>query len=451
MMNDSHVFHRTAGVVPPRAIRGEGVWITASDGRRYLDACGGAAVSCLGHGDPAVVRALSDQAAQLAYAHTSFFTTDAAEDLATLLVRGAPEGLDQVYFLSDGSEAIETAIKMAHQYHRETGCKTRHHVIARRQSYHGNTLGALSAGGNMWRRASYDGLLLPATSHVDPCWAYRHQLPGESDSDYGLRAAAKLEAEILRLGPDNVSCFIAETVVGATLGCVPPAPGYFRQIREICDRYGVLLILDEVMCGMGRTGTLHACEQEGIAPDILVIAKGLGAGYVPLGAVICAGRIHDAFVEGSGSFMHGHTFVGHPVACAAALAVQREIAARDLLANVRLRGAELHQALSDRLGDHPHVGDIRGRGLFLALEFVEDRQARTPFAPRRRLHRALRDAAFDRGLMIYAMGGTIDGQQGDHVLLAPPYTVTGEEVEQIADLLADAVQAVVPGAASAAG
>lgn len=442
MMNDSHIFHRTAGVVPPRASHGEGVWITAADGGRYLDACGGAAVSCLGHGDPAVVRALSDQAAQLAYAHTSFFTTEAAEDLADLLVRDAPEGLGRVYFLCDGSEAIETAIKMAHQYHRETGGATRRHVIARQQSYHGNTLGALSAGGNAWRRSTYDGLLLPATSHIAPCWAYRHQTPGESDSDYAARAAGSLETEILRLGPENVSCFIAETVVGATLGCVPPSPGYFRQIRDICDRYGVLLILDEVMCGMGRTGTLHACEQEGISPDILVVAKGLGAGYVPLGAVICSDRIHDAFVDGSGSFTHGHTFVGHPVACAAALAVQREIASRDLLNNVRLRGAELHGALVARLADHPHVGDIRGRGLFLALEFVADRQDKTPFAPERRVHRALRDAAFRKGLLIYAMAGTIDGRRGDHILLAPPYTMTTQEVQQVADRLADAVTEV---------
>jgi len=440
----SHIFHRNANLTPPRAAQGEGVWIIGQDGRRWLDACGGAAVSCLGHGDPDVVAAISAQAGALAYAHTSFFTTDAAEDLADLLIEDAPAGLSRVYFVCDGSEAIETALKMAHQYHRERGEPARQHVIARHQSYHGNTLGALSAGGNAWRRAVYGGMMLPNTSHVDPCWAYRFQAPGESDHAYGTRAAATLEAEILRLGPENVSCFLAETVVGATLGCVPPAPGYFRAVREICDRYGVLLILDEVMCGMGRTGTLHACEQEGVAPDIMTVAKGLGAGYVPLGAVLCSGAVFEAFAQGSGSFMHGHTFVGHPVATASALAVQRAIRERGLLANVRERGAQLRAGLEARFGDHPHIGDIRGRGLFMALEFVADRETKRPFDPAARLNQTLRNAAFERGLLVYAMGGTVDGRQGDHLLLAPPYTVTATETDLICDLLAQAVGSVLP-------
>jgi adenosylmethionine-8-amino-7-oxononanoate aminotransferase len=440
----SHIFHRTANHTPPRAARGEGVWIIGQDGKRWLDACGGAAVSCLGHGDPDVVAAITAQAATLAYAHTSFFTTDAAEDLADLLIEDAPEGLSRVYFVCDGSEAIETALKMAHQYHRERGEPTRQHVIARHQSYHGNTLGALSAGGNAGRRAVYGGMMLPNTAHVDPCWAYRFQAQGESDEAYGARAAATLEAEILRLGPENVSCFLAETVVGATLGCVPPAPGYFKAVRDICDRYGVLLILDEVMCGMGRTGTLHACEQEGIAPDIMTVAKGLGAGYVPLGAVLCSGAVFDAFAQGSGAFMHGHTFVGHPVATASALAVQRAIRDRDLLANVRARGAQLRAGLEARFGDHPHVGDIRGRGLFHALEFVSDRALKTPFDPAQRLNQTLRAAAFQRGLMVYAMGGTLDGRRGDHLLLAPPYTVTEAGIDTILDLLQAALEDSFP-------
>lgn len=444
MTRQSHIFHRSAKHTPPRAIHGEGVWITGQNGQRYLDACGGAAVSCLGHGDPDVLAAINDQARALAYAHTSFFTTDPAEDLADHLIEGAPEGLERVYFVCDGSEAIETALKMAHQYHRECGEPSRQHVIARHQSYHGNTLGALSAGGNAWRRAVYGGMMLPKTSHVDPCWAYRFQAPGESDSAYGARAAATLEAEILRLGPENVSCFLAETVVGATLGCVPPSAGYFRAVREICDRYGVLLILDEVMCGMGRTGTLHACEQEGILPDIMTVAKGLGAGYVPLGAVLCSGPVFDAFVHGSGSFMHGHTFVGHPVATASALAVQRAIRDRGLLANVKARGEQLRNALHARFGDHPNVGDIRGRGLFLALEFVADRDTKQAFDPSIRLNQALRDAAFEQGLLIYAMGGTIDGRNGDHLLLAPPYTVTDSEVDEITHRLTAALAHVLP-------
>ena len=444
MNRQSHIFHRTANHTPPRAARGEGVWIIGQDGKRWLDACGGAAVSCLGHGDPDVVAAITAQAATLAYAHTSFFTTDAAEDLADLLIEDAPEGLSRVYFVCDGSEAIETALKMAHQYHRERGEPTRQHVIARHQSYHGNTLGALSAGGNAGRRAVYGGMMLPNTAHVDPCWAYRFQAPGESDEAYGARAAATLEAEILRLGPENVSCFLAETVVGATLGCVPPAPGYFKAVRDICDRYGVLLILDEVMCGMGRTGTLHACEQEGIAPDIMTVAKGLGAGYVPLGAVLCSGAVFDAFAQGSGAFMHGHTFVGHPVATASALAVQRAIRDRGLLANVRARGAQLRAGLEARFGDHPHVGDIRGRGLFHALEFVSDRALKTPFDPAQRLNQTLRAAAFQRGLMVYAMGGTLDGRRGDHLLLAPPYTVTETGIDTILDLLQAALEDSFP-------
>ena len=442
MNRQSHIFHRSATRTPPRAASGQGAWIIGEDGKRHLDACGGAAVSCLGHGDPAVVEAIARQARDLAYAHTSFFTTEAAEDLADLLIEHAPAGLARVYFVCDGSEAIETALKMAHQYHRERGEPARQHVIARHQSYHGNTLGALSAGGNAWRRAVYGGLMLPGTSHVDPCWSYRYQQPDESDAAYGARAAATLEAEILRLGPENVSCFLAETVVGATLGCVTPAPGYFRAVREICDRYGVLLILDEVMCGMGRTGTLHACEAEGIAPDIMAVAKGLGAGYVPLGAVLCSGAVFDAFAQGSGAFMHGHTFVGHPVATAAALAVQRAILDRGLLADVRDRGAQLRAGLEARLSGHPHVGDIRGRGLFHAVEFVADRATKAPFDPARRLNQAIRDAAMDAGLLVYAMGGTIDGRQGDHILLAPPYTVTPEEIDLVCDGFAAAIRAV---------
>lgn len=444
MNRQSHIFHRSAKHTPPRAIHGEGVWITGQNGFRYLDACGGAAVSCLGHGDPDVLAAIKVQASALAYAHTSFFTTDPAEDLADHLIEGAPDGLERVYFVCDGSEAIETALKMAYQYHRECGEPSRQHVIARHQSYHGNTLGALSAGGNAWRRAVYGGMMLPKTSHVDPCWAYRFQAPGESDSAYGARAAATLEAEILRLGPENVSCFLAETVVGATLGCVPPSAGYFRAVREICDRYGVLLILDEVMCGMGRTGTLHACEQEGILPDIMTVAKGLGAGYVPLGAVLCSGPVFKAFVQGSGNFMHGHTFVGHPVATASALAVQRAIRDRGLLANVEARGTQLRNGLHAQFGDHPNVGDIRGRGLFLALEFVADRDTKQAFDPSVRLNQALRNAAFEHGLLIYAMGGTIDGRNGDHLLLAPPYTVTASEVDEITHRLKAALVSVLP-------
>lgn len=436
----SHVFHRSSRAVPLKAERASGLTITDSSGKTYLDACGGAAVSCLGHGDPDVEAAIAEQLGKIAYAHTSFFTTEAAERLADRLIEDAPAGLDRCYFVTDGSEAIETAIKMAHQYHRERGEPSRTHVIARQQSYHGNTLGALSAGGNAMRRATYGDLMIPVMSHIDPCWSYRLRREDESEAEYGLRAANLLEAEILRIGPQNVSCFLAETVVGATLGCVPPSPGYFRRIREICDAYGVLLILDEVMCGMGRTGTLHACEQEGVTPDILVIAKGLGAGYIPLGAAICTGAIHDAFRDGSGAFMHGHTFVAHPVACAAALAVQEAVKSRNLLANVRARGEQLIQGLKERLGQNPHVGDIRGRGLFVGVELVADRATKAPFDPSARLNQRIKAGAMEVGLLIYPMGGTLNGQRGDHVLIAPAYTANADEIETICGMTAAAIE-----------
>ena len=439
----THIFHRAVTTTPPRASHGEGLHIVDTDGKRYIDACGGAAVSCLGHGDPEIVAAITAQAQRLAYAHTSFFTTDVAEELADLLISDAPTGMEKVYFLCDGSEAVETAVKMAHQYHRERGEPGRHHIIARAQSYHGNTLGALSAGGNAWRRAAYEALMIPSVTHIDACHEYRLRAPDEPLRDYGLRAANLLEAEILRVGPASVSCFIAETVGGATLGCVPPAPGYLGRIREICDRYGVLLVLDEVMCGMGRTGTLHACEQEAVAPDILVVAKGLGAGYVPLGAVLCTGAVYDAFARGSGTFMHGHTFVGHPVACAAALAVQTAIRERGLVARVAESGLVLREALENTFQNHPRVGDIRGRGLFQAIELVADRGSKSPFDPALRVNAAIRHEALSLGLLVYAMGGTIDGRQGDHIILAPPYTIAHSEIGEIAELLRQAVAKAV--------
>jgi adenosylmethionine-8-amino-7-oxononanoate aminotransferase len=407
-------------------------------GKRYLDASGGAAVSCLGHGHPAVTAALHEQLDKLAYAHTGFFTTEVAERLADRLVADAPAGLSRIYFVSGGSEAVEASLKMARQYFMERGEPQRRHVIARRQSYHGNTLGALATGGNEWRRAPFSPLLME-THHIDPCFAYRFQEPGESDVAYGLRAANALEQKILELGGDTVMAFVAETVVGATAGAVPPVGPYFKRIREICDKYGVLLILDEVMCGMGRTGTLHACEQEGVAPDLMTIAKGLGGGYEPIGAVLLAGKIYDSFAGGSGFFQHGHTYMGHPLACAAGLAVQETIRRDNLLDNVARMGAHLRRRLGERFGNHAHVGDIRGRGLFQAIELVEDRMTKAPFDPARKLNARVKKAAMARGLMVYPMGGTIDGTRGDHVLLAPPFIVTASQIDEIVDRLGSAV------------
>jgi adenosylmethionine-8-amino-7-oxononanoate aminotransferase len=422
----------------PVAVHGRGVELFDADGKSYIDASGGAAVSCLGHGHPDVLAALHAQLDKLAYAHTGFFTSDAAEALADRLVADAPEGLDHVYLVSGGSEAIEAALKMARQYFVEKGEPDRRHIIARRQSYHGNTLGALAAGGNEWRRSQFRPLLIE-THHIDPCFAYRWQEPGESEEAYGLRAAQQLEDKILELGEGSVIAFVAEPVVGATIGAVPAVSGYFRRIREICDRYGVLLILDEVMCGMGRTGTLYACEQDGVAPDLIAIAKGLGGGYQPVGAVLLGRHVYDAFAQGSGFFQHGHTYMGHPMAAAAGLAVQEVIRRDNLLENVRLMGERLHERLSQRFDNHHHVGDIRGRGLFRGIELVEDRATKAPFDPARKLHAKVKSAAMKRGLMVYPMGGTIDGVRGDHVLLAPPFIVDAQDIDRIVERLGEAV------------
>jgi adenosylmethionine-8-amino-7-oxononanoate aminotransferase len=445
----TRILHRQAHGRYPEAVSGEGPYLFDNSGKRYLDACGGAAVSCLGHGHPAIVAAIEAQARRLAYAHTSFFTTAVAEELADTLVRGAPPGISHVYFVSGGSEAMEAALKMARQYHLERGEPGRTLFVARRQSYHGNTLGALSVGGNAWRREPFAPLLAPVR-HVSPCYAYRDRAAGESDAQYGERLAAELDAAIVEAGPGKVIGFVAEPVVGATLGAVPAVPGYFRRVREVCDRHGVLLILDEVMCGMGRTGTLYACEQDGVSPDIVTIAKGLGAGYQPIGAALLSQRVFDAFARGSGFFQHGHTYLGHAIACAAALAVQKTIAEEGLLARVRETGALLEAELRRALGDHPNVGDIRGRGLFLGVEFVADRASRAPFDPSIRLHARIKQSAFEAGLMVYPMGGTLDGRRGDHLLLAPPYTIGRAHVDEIVGTLVPAIDRALAAATATA-
>ncbi|HEX4260063.1 MAG TPA: aspartate aminotransferase family protein [Acetobacteraceae bacterium] len=438
----SHVLHRFPAA-PPAAVAGEGIYLRLSDGRQIIDGSGGAAVACLGHGNRRVAEAIAAQASRMAYAHTGFFTSEPAEALADLLLDGSPGGLSHAYFCSSGSEGTEAALKLARQYFVEIGQPERRHFIARRQSYHGNTLGALAVGGNMMRRAPYAPILAEAFHHVSPCFAYRFQDAGESDADYVRRLADELEAAIQRLGPETVAAFVAEPVVGATAGCVPGLPGYFAAIRAVCDRHGALLILDEVMCGMGRTGTLHAWEQEGISPDIEIVAKGLGGGYQPIGGILIASRIVDAIRAGSGSFMHGHTYQAHPVACAAALEVQRVIRDDDLLSNVRAMGARLEAALTERFGNHAHVGDIRGRGLFWALEFVADRASKRPFDPSHTLHERVKEASLARGLAVYPMGGTIDGRRGDHVIVAPPYIVDASGIDAIVDRLGEAVAAAV--------
>ena len=438
----SHIFPRHTKSAPPVAVGGEGCYLIDSTGKRYLDGSGGAAVSCLGHGDRAVTEAIKAQLDKLAFAHTGFLTSEPAEALADLLIAHAPGRLDRVYLVSGGSEATEAAIKLARQYWVEKGEPQRGRLIARKQSYHGNTIGALSAGGNEWRRAQFGPLLLDV-SHIEPCYEYRYRAEDESPEAYGRRAADALEAEILRLGPETVMAFMAEPVVGATAGALPPAPGYFRRIREICDKYGVLLILDEVMCGMGRTGTLFACEQDGVAPDILCIAKGLGAGYQPIGAMLCTSDIYDAIADGSGFFQHGHTYIGHPVAAAAGHAVVSAILDRGLVDRVKVQGDKLMARLQDRFGQHPHIGDLRGRGLFRGIELVEDRGSKAPFDPSRGIAGKIKKAAFEAGLICYPMAGTIDGRSGDHVLLAPPFIIEDAQLDELVDKLSGAIDAAL--------
>ncbi|MET4295616.1 adenosylmethionine-8-amino-7-oxononanoate aminotransferase [Bradyrhizobium sp. LB8.2] len=439
----SRVLHRSLRETPPKAIGGEGVYLLAEDGRRVIDASGGAAVSCLGHQHPRVIAAIAKQASTLAYAHTAFFSSEPAEALAELLVGHEPGGLAYAYFVSGGSEAIEASIKLARQYFIERGEPQRQHFIARRQSYHGNTLGALAAGGNAWRRAPYAPLLSDAFSHVTPAFAYHEKHDGESDAQFVARLAAELEAEFQRLGPETVAAFLAEPVVGATAGAVTAPDGYFKAVREICNRHGALLILDEVMSGMGRTGTTHAWEQEGVAPDIQAIAKGLGGGYQPIGAMLASGKIIDTIRAGSGAFQHGHTYLAHPLACAAALEVQNVIREDGLLERVKERGKQLEQRLTERFGNHRHVGDIRGRGLFWAIELVADRAGRSSFDPALKLNQKIKAEAFANMLGCYPGGGTVDGVRGDHVLLAPPYITSADEIDLIVDKLGTAVDHVL--------
>ena len=446
----NHVFHRNPGNDYPVAVRGDGCYLIDRDGKRYLDASGGAAVSCLGHTDRAVVEAIKSQLDRVAFAHTSFFTNEPMEALADELIRRSPREFDRVYFVSGGSEAVEAALKLARQYFVEKGEVQREHIIARRGSYHGNTLGALAVGGNAWRRKQFEPLLIDV-SHVSPCYAYRGRLAGEADPAYATRLAAELEAEILRLGGDKVIAFVAETVVGATLGAVEPVPGYFKRIREICDKYGVLLILDEVMCGMGRCGSLYTFEQEGVVPDLVCIAKGLGAGYQPIGAVIATKRVYDAVVSGTGFFQHGHTYLGHAAACAGALAVQKRLNDDGLIGRVNSLGDLLGDKLRAAFGRHPNVGDIRGRGLFRAVELVQDRATKKSFDAQKKVNARLKKEALRAGLICYPMGGTVDGVEGDHVLFAPPFIVEEAHLDELVEKFSTALSTTlgVPAALAA--
>jgi adenosylmethionine-8-amino-7-oxononanoate aminotransferase len=449
--NASAVLHRNLRSTPQLALAGDGVHLVDAAGRRYLDASGGAAVSCLGHGHPRVTAAIIAQLGKLEYAHTSFFTNEPSEKLAQMLVDRAPAGFGKgrVAFLGSGSEAMEAALKLARQYFVEIGQPQRSRFISRRMSYHGNTLGALAVGGHAGRRALYQPILIE-TSQIAPCYAYRDQHEGETQEAYGLRVADELDAEIRRLGPESVAAFIAEPIVGATLGSVTAVPGYFARIREICDRHGVLFIADEVMCGMGRAGAMFVSAQEGVRPDIITIAKGLGAGYQPIAATMASDRVAGAIEAGSGLLANGHTYMSHAVACAASIAVIETIEAERLLDNVQGMGALLSRRLNEAFGQHPHVGDIRGRGLLQSLELVADRDGKQPFAAKEGLAARIKQTAQGLGLICYPSSGTADGVNGDHVLLAPPFTIDAGHVNEIVDKLGAALAATLPAARSAA-
>ena len=438
----SRIIQRSLKSVPDTVVGGDGIRLHLANGQIVIDGSGGAAVACIGHGNKRVAAAMAEQAGRVAYAHTGFFTSEPAEALADILLADEPGGLTHAFFVSSGSEAMEAAIKLARQYHAEKGEPGRINFIGRRLSYHGTTLGALAVGGHVARRTPYEPLLSPAFSKVSPCFPYHYQAPDESDAQYVARLEAELEAECQRLGPDTVAAFCAETVVGAATGCVTAVPGYFAAMRAVCDRHGALLILDEVMCGMGRTGTLHAWEQEGVAPDIQAVAKGLGGGYAPIGGILVSGRVMAALREGTGGFMHGQTYQAHPVACAAALEVQRILREEALVPRVTVAGDTLERLLTERFGNHAHVGDIRGRGLFRALEFVVDRPQRTAFAPSAAIAERVKQAALDRGLGVYPCTGTQDGHVGDHIIVAPPYIASDDDLGAIVRRLGDAVDAV---------
>ncbi|MFC1235713.1 aspartate aminotransferase family protein [Vibrio sp. F74] len=430
----SHVFHRHCHTKLPHVSHGAGAYLYDTEGKQYLDGCGGAAVSNLGHSHPAIKEAIKHQLDTIPYAHTGFFTSDVCEELATLISDLAPVSLNHVYFVSGGSEAVESALKMARQYFVEKGQTDKSQFIARRQSYHGNTLGALSVGGNEWRREPFRPLL-NNVHHISPCYAYRDQTREETEHDYSIRVANELEATILDVGPENIMAFVAEPVVGATSGAVPATDGYFKRIRQICDKYDVLLILDEVMCGVGRTGTFFAFEQDDIIPDLVTMAKGLGAGYQPIGAVVASDEIYDTIANGSGFFQHGHTFMGHPMACASALATIKTIINDKLLAKVSDLGIRLKQKLEDALLPLPYVGDIRGRGLFLAIELVANKEDKSPLTVSTQANKAIKQAAMKNGLMCYPMAGTIDGKHGHHILIAPPFIIEDTQLDELVDKL----------------
>ncbi len=437
--NASRVFYRSLTADFPMATGAKGVYLTDSTGKQYLDASGGAAVSCLGHGNRRVIEAVKAQLDQMAFAHTSFFTSSPAEELAAILSDKAPGGAWRTYFVSGGSEANEAALKMARQIHFERGETERSHMISRHLSYHGSTVETMALGTVRSNPTLYLPLLPTNIEKIMPCFPFRWKNEGESDEAFLARSTGELETVIEKLGDKRAIAFIAETVSGATLGAVPPVPGYFKEIRKICDRHGVLMILDEVMAGMGRCGTLFACEQDSVVPDMITLAKGLSGGYQPLGAVMVREELAQIIEEGSGTFVHGHTYVGHASACAAGLAVQKVFEEDKLIERVAQNTPVLTAKLQEAFGDHPHIGDLRGRGFFRGIEIVKDRETNEPFDGTLGLAMKIKKAAMNAGLVCYPMAGTVDGTNGDHVMLAPPFIYEESHMDELVEKLGKAI------------
>ena len=440
----------TGGRGLPKVSHGVGIYVYDTAGKRYLDASGGPAVYCLGHAHPEVTAAIVRQLERIAHGYRYTFTSDPLEQLREYIVRAcrgeevaagtsdSASRLDAMVFVSGGSEAVESALKVALQYHSARGEQGRRRFIARRRSWHGNTLGALGVSDFLDRRAPFEGALVEA-SFVSQVSMYRPPA-GVAPEALAAHAAAELEAEILRVGPERVAAFILEPVVGAAGGATPPPPTYAQRLREICSRHGVLLIADEVMCGSGRTGTWRALQQDGVVPDIMAVAKGLAGGYLPLGATVYSHAIASVLEAADGGPLTGHTFSAHTAACAAGVAVQTLIERDGLLERVRTAGAEFQGALRAALARYDAVGDVRGRGFLVGVELVADRATRAPFAAERALAETIGQCAFEDGLICYATGGNVDGIEGDTILLAPPFIATDAELEEIIQRFARAVE-----------
>ncbi|MFD2372071.1 aspartate aminotransferase family protein [Brevibacillus sp. GCM10020057] len=439
-MQRSYVIRPELGKKYPVISHGKGIYLYDKEGKRYIDGCGGAVTALIGHGVEDVVEAMHEQAKKVSFAYRSHFSSEAVEELAAKLAEWAPGSLNWTFFVSSGSEATETAQKIAIQYWQEKGRPTKNRIISRWMSYHGITMGALSMSGHVLRRKRFVPLLEDYPAITGP---YPYRKPENlSMEEYGLQCANELETAILRVGPEQVAAFIAEPVIGATAGAVVPPDGYFQRIREICDKYEVLFIADEVMTGMGRTGKAFGVDHWGVEPDMITIGKGMSAGYTPMAATIVSEAIIDTIAKGSGSIMAGHTYSANPQSAAVSLAVVKYIEKHNLIEKSAENGAYLLQGLQQLAGELPLIGDARGLGMLCGLEFVKNKQTKEPFALSENVSGKVIAKAFEKGLLIYPATGGIDGVAGDSVIIAPPLTITKEEIDEVLRILKEAVESV---------